>query len=142
MTNYWLCVTTEENWKVVKERKVWGVPKGNRRLIEAVKRGDFLVFYVMPQRIMGVFKAASEPFESSERVFSCGEFGREEVFPHRVKLEPVIIAKEPLQFKDLIPKLKFITNKEKWTGHLRRAMRTIPKEDYDLIFSAISQGEG
>jgi len=41
----------------------------------------------------------------------------------------VIMAKEPLQFKDLIPKLKFITNKKMWSGHLRRATRTIPRED-------------
>jgi len=141
MVNYWLCVTNEENWKVVKERKVWGVPKRDRHQIERVKLGDFLVFYVMPQRVMGAFKAVSEPFESSERIFSWGEFGREESFPHRVKLEPVIIPEEPLQFKELIPKLKFITNKKMWSGHLRRAMRTIPKEDYDLIFSAISQEE-
>mgnify|MGYP000725345656 CR=1 FL=1 len=141
MVNYWLCVTNEENWNVVKEWKVWGVPERSRHLIEGVKLGDFLVFYVMPQRIMGVFKAASEPFESSERIFSWGEFGREETFPHRVKLEPVIMAKEALQFKDLIPRLKFITNKKMWSGHLRRAMRTIPGEDCDLIFSAISRGE-
>jgi predicted RNA-binding protein len=141
MMNYWLCVTNEENWKVVEERKVWGVPEGSRRLIEGVKPSDLLVFYVRPQRIMGIFKVASEPFESDERVFSWGEFGREETFPYRVKLKPVIIAKEPLQFKELIPMLKFIKNKKMWTGHLRRAMRIIPKEDYDLIFSAISRGE-
>lgn len=51
----------------------------------------------------------------------------------------MLTAKEPLRFKDLIPKLKFITNKM-WTGHLRRVMRTIKKEDYDLIFSAINWG--
>ena len=141
MVNYWLCVTNEENWKVVKKLKVWGVPKRDRRQIEGVKLGDFLVFYVMPQRVMGAFKVVSEPFESGERMFSWGEFGREESFPHHVKLEPVIIPKEPLQFKELIPRLKFITNKKMWSGHLRRAMRTIPKEDYDLIFSAISQEE-
>lgn len=138
--NHWLCVTNEENWNVIKERKIWGVPKRDKRLIERVKPGDLLVFYMMPQRIMGVFKAVSEPFESAEEVFSWGGFGREEVFPYRVKLEPVIIAEEPLLFKDLIPKLKFITNKKMRTGHLRRAMRTILKEDYDLIYSAIRRG--
>jgi len=60
-------VTNEENWEVVKEQRVWGVPERNRRQIEAVELGDFLVFYVMPRRVMGVFKAASEPFRSSER---------------------------------------------------------------------------
>ncbi|MEM2293130.1 MAG: EVE domain-containing protein [Nitrososphaerota archaeon] len=138
--NYWLCVTNEENWKVIKERKVWGVSKRNKRSIERVKPGDLLVFYVMPQRIMGIFKATSEPFESTEGIFSWGEFGREEVFPHRVKLEPVVIAEEPIYFKDLIPRLRFIRNKKMWTGYLRRAMRTIPREDYNLIYTAISRG--
>ncbi|MEM2352493.1 MAG: EVE domain-containing protein [Thermoproteota archaeon] len=137
--NYWLCVTNEENWKVVKERKIWGVPKRNRRQIEAVKPGDLLVFYVMPKRIMGIFKAVSGTFESDELIFSWGEFGREEVFPYRVKLEPVAIAEKPVQFESLIPKLKFIVNKKMWTGYLRGAMRTIPKEDYDLIFDVVSR---
>ncbi|MEA3487940.1 MAG: EVE domain-containing protein, partial [Euryarchaeota archaeon] len=39
-------------------------------------------------------------------------------------------------FKPLIPKLKFITNKNKWSGHLMgKAMRTIPKDDFVLIGS-------
>jgi predicted RNA-binding protein len=133
-------VTNEENWKVIKERKVWGVPERDRRQIGRVEPGDFLVFYVMPRRIAGIFKAASEPFRSSERVFSSRS--GKEVFPHRVKLEPVVIAKEPLPFRELIPKLKFITNKKTWSGHLRRAMRIIPREDYDLIFRAVSRADG
>jgi predicted RNA-binding protein len=64
-----------------------------------------------------------------------GELGREELFPHRVKLEKVILQKNPLPFDQLIPKLRFITNKKLWTGHLRRAMRLIPKEDYEIIYA-------
>ena len=33
MVNYWLCVTNEENWRVVKERKIWGVPREDYDLI-------------------------------------------------------------------------------------------------------------
>ena len=132
-------MTNEENWNVVKKRNVWGIPERDRRRIEQVRPGDYLVFYVMPLRVAGVFKAASEAFESSEPIFSWGEFGRPEIFPHRVKLEPMIIPKEPLQFTELIPKLKFITNKKMWSGHLRRAMRTVPKEDYEIIVSSLKK---
>jgi len=58
---------------------------------------------------------------------------RDKLFPYRVKLQPLILSKELLSFDELIPKLRFITNKKMWTGHLRRAMRTIPKEDYETI---------
>jgi len=103
MVNYWICVTNEENWNVVKKRKVWGVPERSRRQIENVKPDDLLVMYVKPQRVAGIFKAVSGSFE------------------------------------DLIPKLRFITNKKMWTGHLRRAMRTIPREDYETTKSSLKR---
>jgi len=137
MANYWICVTNEENWNVVKKQNIWGVTDRHKRQIEQVRPGDYLVFYVMPLRIAGVFMATSDGFESSERIFSWGEFGRPEIFPYRVKLEPIIISNKPLQFKELIPKLKFITNKKMWTGHLRRPMRTISKEDYKTIVALL-----
>ena len=139
MVNYWLCVTNEENWRVVKARKLWGVSNRNRRLIERVKPGDLLAFYVMPKKISGIFEAASEPFESDEKVFSWGEFGREELFPYRVKLEPVNVPEEPVSFEELISRLGFIVNKKGWTGYLRRAMCIIPKEDYETIQSSLKR---
>ncbi len=57
-----------------------------------------------------------------------------ETFPLRIKLKPVKIFDKPVKFKPLIPKLKFITNRKKWSGHLMgKAMREIPEEDYRLI---------
>jgi len=42
---------------------------------------------------------------------------------------------KPIEFKPLIPKLRFITNKKRWSGHLMgKAMREIPEEDFKLIF--------
>ena len=39
-----------------------------------------------------------------------------------------------LDFKLLIPRLKFITNKKRWSGHLMgKTMRKLPEEDYRLI---------
>ena len=133
MVNYWLCITNEENWEVLKKRKVWGVSERNKGQIKGVKPGDALVFYVKPKRLAGIFKAISEPFRSDERIFSTTGFTEEETFPHRVKLEPMIIPEELMSFKELIPKLKFITNKERWGAYLRRAILTIPKGDYEIL---------
>lgn len=135
MANYWMCVTNEENWDVIKKRNIWGVPERDKQRIQAVKTGDILVIYVMPKKIGGVFKATSQSFEGQDNVFSWGYFGREELFPYRVKMQPLILPKELLSFDELIPKLGFITNKKMWSGHLRRAMRTIPREDYETIYS-------
>ena len=37
---YWLCITTEENWKVIKQKNIWGVQEKHRNTIAKVKPGD------------------------------------------------------------------------------------------------------
>ena len=137
---YWLCVTSEDNWRVVRKRNVWGVAERFKRAIQRVKPGDKLVFYVMqtkkdkeivPSRIVGVFEAISEPYRDSTKIFKA--YGTESTFPHRVKIKPVKIFDKPLFFKELVPKLSFIKNKQRWSGSLRRAMVEITEEDYNII---------
>ncbi len=142
---YWLCITTEENWKVIKEKNVWGVPERHKNTIAKVKPGNNLLIYlkqerdkgkIIEPRIVAVYEAVSEVFKDSKRVFKSPPGMGNEVFPLRIKLKPVKIFSTPVDFKSLIPKLKFITNKQKWTGHLMgKAMREIPGEDYNLIMS-------
>ena len=138
---YWLCITTEENWKVIREKNVWGVPDRHKNTIAKVKPGDKLVIYVKTDKvvkdpkIVAVYEVVSEPFKDSTRIFSSkGMRSSSETFPWRVKIMPIKIFDKPREFKPLIPRLKFITNKKKWTGHLMgKAMREIPEEDFRLI---------
>ncbi|WP_457550572.1 EVE domain-containing protein [Archaeoglobus sp.] len=141
---YWLCITTEKNWNVIREKNVWGVSERHKNVIAKVKPGDKLVIYIKQERvdnvvkeprIVGVFEVVSDPFKDSTRIFSSkGVRSSGETFPWRVKIKPIKIFDKPIEFKPLIPKLKFITNKKKWTGHLMgRSMREIPEEDYNLI---------
>ncbi|RLI76362.1 EVE domain-containing protein [Archaeoglobales archaeon] len=141
---YWLCVTTEVNWKVIKEKNVWGVQERHRNTISKVKLGDKCLIYVMstskddeviPPRIVAVYEVASKSFTDRTRIFKHPK-GYLEVFPLRIKLKPIKIFKEPIDFKSLVPQLKFIRNKGNWVGYIRgRAMREIPEEDFNLIIS-------
>ncbi|MBP2145453.1 putative RNA-binding protein [Methanofollis sp. W23] len=48
-----------------------------------------------------------------------------------------------MEFKPLIPDLKFIKNKKQWSGHIRgQAMRAIPEEDYAFIMKATETPRG
>jgi len=142
---FWLCITTEENWKVIKEKNIWGVQEKHRNTIAKVKPGDKCLIYVMstrkddeiiPPRIMAVYEVTSEVFKDSSRIFKPPARNKNETFPLRIKLKSVKIFEKPIDFKSLIPKLKFITNKKRWTGHIQgKAMREIPEEDYNLILS-------
>lgn len=139
---YWICITTEENWEVIRDKKIWGVAKRHEGTLRKVKRGDRLLIYVKQKvedkkivepRIVGAFEVESEVFHDSTRIFKSPY---NEVYPLRVKIKELKLGK--VDFKPLIPKLKFIKNKSKWTGHLMgKAMREIPEEDYKLIYSLL-----
>ena len=143
---YWLCITTEDNWKIIRDKNIWGVPERHKNTIAKVKPGDRLLIYVKQEkidkdvkesRITAVYEVVSEVFRDSKKVFKSPKGMGNEIFPYRIKIKPIKIFSNPIEFKPLIPKLKFITNKKKWSGHLMgKAMREIPKEDFDLITSS------
>ncbi len=87
---------------------------------------------MVPKRISGIFRAVSEPYIDSEPVFVPVK-SRDEVFEYRVRVEPVLLPKEPIDFTPLVEKLSFIKNKRYWTAPLRRAMLKISREDYEII---------
>lgn len=93
---YWLCITNEENWHVVKEKNIWGVAERHRNTILKVKKGDKLLMYLKQEkindelkesRITGVFEANSEVFTDSTKIFKVPKGMGSETFPLRVKLK-------------------------------------------------------
>ncbi|MGB4279108.1 MAG: EVE domain-containing protein [Methanoculleus sp.] len=143
---HWLAISNRDNSKVVIKKHVWGVPKRHINTIASTEPGDTLLIYVgqqvidkettLPPAITGCFEIASTVYEDSSRIFTAPPNLGDEIFPLRVKLQPVMIFDPPIEFKPLIPNLAFITNKKQWSGHIRgQAMRTIPEEDYRLIMS-------
>lgn len=141
MTNYWLCVTDEENWKRVQKLNVWGVRARFRKLIARAQVGDRLVFYVKPVQIGGIFEAVSNSYEDHKEIFSTRGFGGgEESFPYRIRLRKITIPENPLPFGQMMPKLKFIKNKRKWGGYLQgRAMIPISEYDYNIIEAVVKE---
>ncbi len=147
---YWFASSNRDNCEIIRQKNIWGVPKRNKSIIERVKPGDKSVVYVaqqkkevtegkgdeiLPSAVAGAFEIVSEGYEDSAPLFVTPERMGDEVFPYRVKLKPIKIFREPVEFKPLIPELSFIKNKTMWTGHIRVAMREIPAEDYQLILS-------
>ena len=141
---YWLCVTDKKNWEVMRKTKIWGVSKNRRHTIQKVKRGDKLVIYLkeervgdelLPSRIVAICEAESEAFISHRKIFNPPRKKINEIFPYRIKIKPIKIFDKPIEFKPLIPKLKFIKDGRNWKAYVRLCMREIPKEDFETILS-------
>ena len=139
---HWIASSNRDNQKILDKKRIWGVPKRNKNLLQRVKPGDTILVYVrqekegdtiLPSAITGAYEVVSEPYEDHSRIFTTPEHMGDEVFPFRMKVRPVAVFAKPLEFKPLIGDLRFITNKTMWSGPLRVAMREIPEEDYRLI---------
>ncbi|MDG6251749.1 EVE domain-containing protein [Methanocalculus sp.] len=142
----WLAISNRENSEVVLNKNVWGVPRRAINQISKVKPGDTVLIYVgqkivdkemLPPAITGSFEVISEMYEDATEIFTSPPKLGNEIFPLRIKVKPIEIFDEPVDFKTIIPHLKFITNKKQWSGHIRgQAMRIIPEEDYQFIMKA------
>ena len=102
---YWVCTLSEENWRVVQEKGVLGVPGVSLAKMLRVEPNDLLLLSVVkskPRRqitesdvtIHGVYRAVSKPFESDEDIgFKPYVFETAPNIPlflyGRVKIEPV-----------------------------------------------------
>ena len=142
MSQRWICISTQANDRITRQKKIWGVSKHYQKIIGKVKKKDTLVMYVkkeivdnkiFPSAFTSIYEVESEVFLDSNTLFETPPAMGNEKFPFRIKVKPINIFKKPLQLKPLIPKLSFIKNKEMWTGSVRKAMRLISEEDYQII---------
>lgn len=132
--NYWISIVNSENWKIIKNKNIWGVSKRNEKIISQVKERDKIIFYIIKEKVIaGIYEVVSDIYEDHNILFEP-TWDSKEVFPYRIKLKPIKIAKEPLQIKSLISDLEFIQNKEYWGSHFfGKAMKKIPKQDFFLL---------
>jgi len=102
---YWVCTLSEENWRVVQEKGVLGVPGVVLAKMLRVEPNDLLVLSVVKSKplrqitesdvtIHGVYRAVSKPFESDEDIgFKPYVFETAPNIPlflfARVKIEPL-----------------------------------------------------
>ncbi len=133
----WLYIVDRDNWEVVKKENIIGIPPRNKKMASRIKPGDRVVVYIkqqvtkdeaLPPQIGGVFKVVSEVYRDTKRIF------KRMTLPYRLKLEPVLVPKEPKDFKPIVRKLEFVKKKKRWSGYLAgRIVRKIPETDCEII---------
>jgi len=145
MIKYWLAISTLENWRVVRERNLWGVANRYRNTLQKVCVGDHVLIYsmqsiqnkeIIPSAVQAEYQVVSEFYEDVSPVFITPAGMGEERFPIRIRLKAIKIFKDPIPMKPLVPNLIFIKNKQMWSGSIRTAIREIPETDYHTIIAA------
>jgi predicted RNA-binding protein len=84
----WLCILNRENFEILKERKIYGIPENKRALslLKNVKIGDTLLFYVISpvRRILGVSSVVSTIFKEKRKAP-----WRDRLYPYRIRVSEV-----------------------------------------------------
>lgn len=136
--NYWIFITNHENWKVTREKKVVGYAERHKNALSRVHKGDKCLIYVTKESIInGEYEVASDVYYDKKSIFHAAPTASEEIFPLRFKLKLITSSPRQTEYKQLIPKLSFIKNKQKWAGTFQgNACLSIPEKDYRIIVSS------
>lgn len=137
--NYWLFVTTPDNWQISKEKNVVGYADRYQNALSRVSKGDKCLLYITSlSAIDGEYEVVSETvYSDSKRIFHSPPTKPRETFPLRLDLKRLSPPTAPIAFKPLIPKLSFIKNEAHWGGTFQgNALLRIPEDDYRIIVSS------
>lgn len=144
--NYWIFIVTEKKIdnktykaeEIFNQRmkdKFWGIGEKTPNRI-FLKKEDKIIYYIGLPKIVfaGTSKLASNCFNldtSDKEKYSH----RKEVYKtdYGVLLDEIDIWDDPKSVKELVPKLKFIENKEYWYSYFQGGVRSITEEDCGII---------
>jgi predicted RNA-binding protein len=139
IVNYWLFVTTPDNWQISKEKNVVGYAERYQHALSQVSKGDKCLLYITSiSAIDGKYEVVSQVvYYDHKQIFHSPPTEPRENFPLRLDLRRLGPPTAPISFRPLIPKLSFIKNKKNWGGTFQGAVLRISEEDYRIIVSSL-----
>jgi predicted RNA-binding protein len=144
---YWIVVGSPDNFAKTKELgfTIQGLKSRHRKRAERMKPGDKIVYYITGlKQFAGITGVTSEYFESHEIIWQSKDPKKAaEDYPHRVRIEPLIILPEGayVDAEPLARQMAYATKwpPENWTLAFQGNLHEINAQDFALIESAIQQ---
>ncbi len=134
MSKYWLFIINKENWEVVKKTNIIGSNYEDKT--DLINKDDIIVVYAIRpiSSILATYKVVSK-FKENKKIFMGN------IYPYRLRMEPIKILKTPILFKELVNKFSFIENKNSWHSYLFgvKGVRELAQKDYDIIIKEINK---
>lgn len=131
----WFCILTPDNWPIVRDKKLYGVPKRVRKGFAQVRKGDIFLFYLTSpvKAIVGIYEAISDPFETQEL-----EPWPDRLYPYRVQIKPLtdmnLELRKPIPFDVIIGKAVKIKRSYSLFG---KSLIPLSRKEYNRIVGAV-----
>jgi predicted RNA-binding protein len=135
--NYWLIVTSKENFKFDREKlgfKMQGIPIRFKKSLQKMEKNDKVAYYIVGLQKFGATATITGDYIEDHTKLWTNDG---EMWPARRPSRPDIALEddELLDAKKLVPDLSFIEKKDHWGVYLQGSIRQIPEEDFRLIES-------
>lgn len=139
--NYWIQLFSVSTWKqfIGAGSSVTGFRKSRWSSVCKIQPGDYLLAYLTRvSRFAGVLEVTSAPYEDETPLF------REELFPARVKVNPVIALtpESAIPVRELSSKLSMFRNLKtvySWAGRFRSSPIRWLQPDAEEVVSALQR---
>ncbi|GBC74837.1 hypothetical protein HRbin06_00144 [archaeon HR06] len=137
-TSYWVFSVTPENWQIARQKKIWAVRSKN--ITQKVRKGDFIILYVNgTESFCTIIETLEDWYQATEVVWADEMEERIIKYPYQIKVR--IVQEGLANVKELVQKLSFIKNKQKWGVYVQGTPanmgRPIPESDYQIIQNAM-----
>ena len=149
MNKHWLVVTDSVNFAISRRGKfnVEGFQDHHENKVKNVIRpGDQFIYYIKGHKKFGaISEAISSYYYDETKIWKSHIEGKNELYPHRFKARPILVPannNELLDAKKVVPKLSFITAKQRatsWGLAFHQSLKEIPGEDFELIQSEMEK---
>lgn len=129
--NYYLFIIDKSNWDIVNSGNIIGTD--DEKIYNKINEGDKLLIYVSGiSKVKALYEAISK-YEEETPLF------QDKNYPYRIKLNLIEYFEAKAEFKDLVPKLDFIENKERWYTHLGgiKGVKTLTLRDYTAMIKSL-----
>ena len=136
---YWLDLFTGTTWAefLTAGGDVSGFRPSRRNSVRKIKVGDYLVCYLTGvSRFIGVLEVTSEPYTDPSPIW------KDEPFPERVRVKPVVIltpqtAVPVMEILDRFTWAPDLKSPIAWTGHFRGSPVRMDLRDGQMVLTAI-----
>ncbi len=145
--NYWIVVGSPDNFTKTREHgfTIQGMKARQRKKAAQMQPGDKIIYYITGEKAFGgIATITSEAFEDSTLIWTSNNAKRQdEVYPHRVNIEPDVILDDDnrLEAEETALQTKYVQKwpAKNWTLAFQGNVHKIEKDDYQLLRSAIEQ---
>lgn len=145
--NYWVIVGSPENFATTRKHgfTIQGMKSRQRKKAAEMKPGDRILYYITGKKAFGgTATITSEAFEDSTIIWKSTNAKRQdEVYPHRVNIEPDIILPEDdyLEAEDIALQMKYVQKwpAKNWTLAFQGNVHKIDRDDFELARKAIEE---